>query len=638
MERLASLEASLEGVDRAIAKNKGKAGARRGEARRADANNSLMDRKGGGPMRWNEFYGTTAEKFFYHPVDPSTRYHTSTVLRQMGSEQDDKLGSGVPSSQSLPVHQRPPQFDYIYRANRDARDRAETELASLQGQLEELLQRREKLEKEQVDLWCRLAFRGIQRLNIPRRPELRFRLASASNAPDDLRRVEVVEQACRFLATGFLIIEKAEEDQDAALTAVKTAITDARNQFDDVLLKNASVAGSKGDRATALGQFTALSQLLDDTAQNLGESYEIALDGDRAGDLARKTQFRGLLQRSLIEYAQVLLAVDECSREIQTEWQVSANTSAPLPDLGVEWGKLQAPSQDPVVGKWQWFADNRDSGVVEFLADGTFDRKTCSWALVSPEDRRYEFRFASGFVDSLKMTDDGLSMVGQNNRGMPIEAKKLLEISELRGSQEIGADILGGWWNSHDLTLARFFIDKTAVVTAGDGRILGAAGRWKLDDSGHPFLEWPNNWKWSCRVFPQGVMAYADIRPDGAERGDGIVMWRKDFDWRGQNLKQETPTSKSRKAFAGSWQHPNRYASWVLEPQGVIIDVVKADGKRTTGRWTTMEDGSMAARFENGHAARAWVSGNAMAAILIKPDGGIVEDGSLLRRDQDAPP
>lgn len=65
MERLASLEASLDAVDAAIAKASGKRGAKVGEARRAEANNEMMDRKGGGPMKWNEFYGTTAEKFFY---------------------------------------------------------------------------------------------------------------------------------------------------------------------------------------------------------------------------------------------------------------------------------------------------------------------------------------------------------------------------------------------------------------------------------------------------------------------------------------------------------------------------------------------------------------------------------------------
>ena len=120
MERLASLEASIDAIEQASAKAAGKRGAKLNEARRATANNSMMDRRGGGPMKWDQFYGLTAEKFFYHPVDPSTNYHTDTALRQMGSSQDDKLGSGVPTSQSLPVHQRPPQWDYIYQANRDA--------------------------------------------------------------------------------------------------------------------------------------------------------------------------------------------------------------------------------------------------------------------------------------------------------------------------------------------------------------------------------------------------------------------------------------------------------------------------------------------------------------------------------------
>jgi hypothetical protein len=68
MERLASLEASLDAVNAAIGKATGKKSTRQGEARRAEANNTFMDRKGGGPMPCNQFYGTNAEKFFYHPV------------------------------------------------------------------------------------------------------------------------------------------------------------------------------------------------------------------------------------------------------------------------------------------------------------------------------------------------------------------------------------------------------------------------------------------------------------------------------------------------------------------------------------------------------------------------------------------
>jgi hypothetical protein len=339
MERLASLEASLDVVEQAIAKASGKKGAKLGEARRAEANNAMMDRKGGGPMKWNEFYGTTAEKFFYHPVDPNTTYHTNTVLQQMGSSQDDKVGSGVPATQSLPVHQRPPQFDYIYRANRDAKERAETEAAALEGQLESLNQRREKLEAEQADLWCRLAFRAIQRLNIPRRPVLRFHLVAASTQPDDQSRAEVLEAAARFLACALLIIEKADTEQGTAFGNIKVIVANARNEYDDALLTAANAADDSSDRTTPLGQFTALAQLLDDTANNLSESYEVAIDGGQFKDAARKEQFRGLLQRSLVEYAQIVMALDELTRSMQKDWRVKVDTKNKVPLLEVSWNR-----------------------------------------------------------------------------------------------------------------------------------------------------------------------------------------------------------------------------------------------------------------------------------------------------------
>jgi hypothetical protein len=326
MERLANLEASLDAVEAAIAKATGKKNARSGEARVAEKNNTLMDRKAGGPMRWAEFYGTNAEKFFYHPVDPNTTYHTDTFLRQMGSAQDDKVGAGVPATQSLPVHQRPPQFDYIYRANRDAKERAEKEALALQGKVDELNSRRVALEQEQAELWCKLAFRAIQRLNIPRKPLLRFQLVPASTSEADRQKADALAAAAKFLGTALLIIDKAEEDQAAAFANVKNIVGDGRNEFDDALLNADAVAESVPDKKTPLGKYVALAQLLDDTSSNLSESYEVAMEGDQAQDRVRKDRFRGLLQQSLIEYAQIVMALDELTSVMKTDWKVAVDT------------------------------------------------------------------------------------------------------------------------------------------------------------------------------------------------------------------------------------------------------------------------------------------------------------------------
>lgn len=135
MVRLASLEASLDAVESTRDAANRKNVRKEAIASSSSKKNENMDRRGGGPMRWSLFYGTTADKFFYHPTDRNSTYHTVTLLSQQGPQPDNKVGTGVPASQGLPVHQRPPQFDYIYRANDTAKLRAQLEVAKLGGNL-----------------------------------------------------------------------------------------------------------------------------------------------------------------------------------------------------------------------------------------------------------------------------------------------------------------------------------------------------------------------------------------------------------------------------------------------------------------------------------------------------------------------
>ncbi len=114
-------------------------------------------------------------------------------------------------------------------------------------------------------------------------------------------------------------------------------VTNARNEYDDSLLAVVDAADDSSDRTTPLGQFTALAQLLDDTANNLSDSYEVAIDGGRFKDAARKEQFRGLLQRSLVEYAQIVMALDELTRSMQKGWRVKVDTKNKVPLLEVSW-------------------------------------------------------------------------------------------------------------------------------------------------------------------------------------------------------------------------------------------------------------------------------------------------------------
>ena len=161
MIRLANTETSLEAVEKTIAASSRNQSVKIGDAKRAVRENEKMDRKGGGPVHWSVFYGRTADKFFYHPTDRNSTYHTVTVLSQQPPQNDNKTAGGVPSRQGLPVHNRPPQFDYIYRANQEAKERAEADADKLKNKIEALLDRRQKLELEQNGLWVEIAFHAI---------------------------------------------------------------------------------------------------------------------------------------------------------------------------------------------------------------------------------------------------------------------------------------------------------------------------------------------------------------------------------------------------------------------------------------------------------------------------------------------
>jgi len=307
-----------------------------------------MDRKGGGPMKWNEFYGTNAEKFFYHPVDPNTSYYTATALRQMGKAEDDKPGSDIPARQSLPVHQRPPQWDYIYHANRTASESAMADAALLSTEVQQLEQRRGQLEQEQAVLWCKLAFRAVQRLDVHRKELLQCQLIAAGDGTGQVEQARALAAAAQFLSSALLIVEKAEEDQSVAMGSAKSVVVEARERFEDQLREQTTLKQESRNKENSLGQFAALAKLLGDKSKTLSEAYQGAVDGAANNETARKDSYRGMLQRTVIDYAQILLALNELCDGMQKEWGVSVDTRNKLEGVEIAWISPQSSDRADV--------------------------------------------------------------------------------------------------------------------------------------------------------------------------------------------------------------------------------------------------------------------------------------------------
>ena len=326
MVRLANVETSLDAIEKAIGSSARRRAVKAGEAKRAEAGNDRMDRKGGGPMKWSEFYGTTAEKFFYHPTDRNSTYHTTTILNQQGPDADNKVGGGVPAGQGLPVHQRPPQFDYIYRANEQAKARAESEAAELKGKIDELAERRQRLEAEQAGLWCEIAFHSVSHYDLNKKPLYRFDPIAGSDTTSR-ENAECMRAAASFMALALSIISEADKDQTATFSKIKPAVAQARQNLNDSWLR---LAVDVRDRRSNEGRFVALAKRLDDVASNLSDSYVVAMEGDEAKDQQRKDTFRAMLQESLVNYAQIILASDEMSTVMETEWKTKPDVDRPI--------------------------------------------------------------------------------------------------------------------------------------------------------------------------------------------------------------------------------------------------------------------------------------------------------------------
>jgi hypothetical protein len=326
MVRLANAETSLAAVEKQLGINQGAQNAASRDGKKADERNELMDRFGGGPVKWSDFYGKTAEKFFYHPVDPSTSYHTTTVLTQQRSMPQQTPGS-VQASQGVPVSQRPPQFDYIYRANEEAKARAEKEAAELKSKRDALIARRKALEEEQSSLWCEVAFRAVSHYDLDRKPLYRFEPIAASSDDEAKRHLALLRAAVVFMRQALSVVSQAQKDQARAFSGVKVLVSDNREKLDDVWLRQGV---ETSNRNAPENRFVALAKRLDDVSNNLSDSYKVSVDGERFKDELRKNTFRGLLQESLVTYAESVLALDEMASLMASQWKVKPDIDRPL--------------------------------------------------------------------------------------------------------------------------------------------------------------------------------------------------------------------------------------------------------------------------------------------------------------------
>jgi len=326
LKQLQQKETTLEALDRGIAKALGKKAGAKMDENMAWRSTKRMDLNGGGPIRWDAFYGRNAEKFFYHPVDPNTTYHTTTLLGQT-----DPTNAGVvPGNQGVPAHQRPPQFDYIYRGYEKEQQRARYEASKLASKIDEMTARRRQLENDVVILWFKLAFRVIDKDKLPEKPVLRFAMVPTKQEKSDFERATALTSATQLLATALLFNEAfVESEPDKAFRTVETVIKKNRQKFEDVLLKAKTLLDESENRGTSLGKYKSLARKLEDVSKSISEGYRGWKDGDNANDEPEKYASLRRIQDSVVMYSQILLSLHELAGVMKKDWGMDLNTDTP---------------------------------------------------------------------------------------------------------------------------------------------------------------------------------------------------------------------------------------------------------------------------------------------------------------------
>jgi len=326
--QLSDAEANIQAINSALKLTGYKVGQ---SYNRIDSNlkgNELMDRKGGGPVRWDEFYGKTAKDYG-------------------NNDWGDR---------------RPRQFQKIYDANNDQINRAKEQITSFAKDQSVLLARRQKHETDQSLLWAIIAWEQVRDREIELHPICRFALKPQSPEAAMLRPVVLflrtanqiaLEGADSAKADQAAVFQNHAQRMEAAFATLRRSLADASDN-----------AALKPDRKKEGEALKALSKDLAEECKVISDNYANALDRDAARQDASKLEFRAELQKSLGKFSAAVGRLDEAVSSVAAAWGVEGDKGTPTPDSVASVSRVK-PGGDAIQAGTIWSAN--EAGLVKKL-------------------------------------------------------------------------------------------------------------------------------------------------------------------------------------------------------------------------------------------------------------------------------
>ncbi len=297
--QLSTVESSIAATDKAL-KQKGYLKIAKEEA--AEQARQKSDRKGSGPVLWQEFYGVAVEKIYFRPKDGTTIRVKATA-----------------------VAARPPRIDYINQANEENRARAEADAAEVGNKIEDLLEYRRQLETEQSALWMKIAFRGVSSQELSTRPIYSLELAAPGEDEPSKQLLDAASSCVAFVKAIDLQLaaaQKGMDDPQGTLANLAAEATAARTELQSRLLSLSSLAPLLRDAKQPIWQFSRSAKAIDDLAQNLADAYRLAEECDAKEDIGGKRRYRGQVQQLAVDLATTLVSADQALLEAVADWKI----------------------------------------------------------------------------------------------------------------------------------------------------------------------------------------------------------------------------------------------------------------------------------------------------------------------------
>lgn len=293
----------------------------------ADKETVKFLKNGGGPTRWNKFYGQTIDAF-YQPGGS----RTAAIFDSWGNPVAASVTQGAPQ-----LVKRPPQFDFIEKSRDKLRADAARDVNLLAKNLDKLEARRKELELEQIELWCQIAFREVQRRDLAQKSFYRFEPVSQEIDSSASKYLEGMREAVLLMSKVVRIVDKAEEDQAAALKRIAVTVKGARVHLKDTWQRcgvlKVTISNEEPDIATNTGRFLRLTKFLEDHGRNLEQSYAAGQRDTQNRDESKlddKKRNWEEMMNSMVRFAEVVIAMDETAIKLAAEWKFEPNLNATL--------------------------------------------------------------------------------------------------------------------------------------------------------------------------------------------------------------------------------------------------------------------------------------------------------------------